>query len=387
MTSGHPSVEYMNLPRRVAVLSYAMTAASTAAKAKWLAQRCELTLIQPRRWPWYATEPPVAIPGAHIIRLPVALAGYHHLHVYYGLGATLRECRPGLFYYDQEPWSLSTLQAVYAASRVRCAIVGFTWQNILKRYPPPFGAIERWVHKRTALMLAGNREAAEILRFRGYKGPVRIAPQFGVDMDIFKPGPSSRAALGLPPDGLIVGFVGRLVREKGVETALSAIAEVPQARLALIGVGPLEGSLRSAAHSLGIADRVHFLGGVPSQRVPLVLRGIDALMLPSLTTRRWKEQFGRVLVEAMAVGVPVIGSTSGEIPNVIDEAGLIFREGDVADCAAAIRSLTDPATRAELARRGLVRVRTHYTQERAAELCWDAWCEAYSAWNKLGKGA
>ena len=372
----------MSAPPRVAVLSYAMTAASTATKAKWLAQRCELTLIQPSRWPWYANEPRLEIPGARIIRLPVGLAGYHHLHFYHGLGAALQACRPNLFYYDQEPWSLSTLQGVRAATRVPCAIVGFTWQNILKRYPPPFGTIERWVHKRTTLILAGNREAAEILRLRGYKGTVRIAPQFGVDLGDYEPGPSSREALGLPPDGLVIGFVGRLVQEKGVATALNAIAEVPQTRLVLIGVGPMEGHLRNEAHALGIADRVHFLGGVPSQRVPDILRGIDALILPSLTTRLWKEQFGRVLVEAMAVGVPVIGSTSGEIPNVIDEAGLIFREGDVAHCAAAIRHLTSPATRSELAKRGLNRVRNHYTQERAAELCWDAWCEAFSAWNK-----
>lgn len=377
----------MNTPQRVAVLSYAMTASSTAAKARWLAQRCEFTLIQPNRWPWYATEAPIKIPGVRTIRLPVALAGHHHLHMYSGLGVALQECRPSLVYFDQEPWSVSTLQAVRAAAQIPCAIVGFTWQNILKRYPPPFGAIERWVHRRTTLMLAGNRDAAEILRLRGYKGAVRIAPQFGVDLSTFQPGPSTRATLGLPPDGLIVGFVGRLVREKGVETALRAIAEVPQAHLALVGVGPLEEFLRRAASSLGIADRVHFLGGVASDRVAHVLRGIDVLILPSLTTRRWKEQFGRVLVEAMAVGVPVIGSTSGEIPNVIAQAGLIFREGDVADCAAAIRRVTDPAIRAGLASQGLIRVRDHYTQERVAELCWDAWCEAYSMWNQRGKGS
>ena len=90
---------------------------------------------------------------------------------------------------------------------------------------------------------------------------------------------------------------------------------------------------------------------------------LDALALPSHTTPRWKEQFGRVLTEAMSCGLPVIGSSSGEIPNVVGDAGLIFREGDVPALAAAIARLADsPALCADLGRRGRARVLAHYTQ-------------------------
>ena len=64
---------------------------------------------------------------------------------------------------------------------------------------------------------------------------------------------------------------------------------------------------------------------IPSDQVAVEMRKLHALVLPSRTTPRWKEQFGRVLIEAMACGVPPVGSDSGEIPHVIDDAGLVFR--------------------------------------------------------------
>ena len=361
---------------RVTVLSYAMTAASTAGKAEWLGARCALTLIQPARWPWYAGEPPVEPRGVTVVRLPVMLPGRHHLHVYRGLSRAIAASRPELFYYDQEPWSLSTAQGVRAAVRVGAVVVGFTWQNIRKHYLPPFRALERWVHRRTRMIIAGNEDAAGILRRRGYEGLIRVIPQFGVDTAAFRPAASTRADLGLPPDGVLVGFVGRLVPEKGLATVVEAVARVPGIRLALAGVGPEERALREQARRLGVTDRVHFLGGFPSDRVPHVMRALDALVLPSRTTSRWKEQFGRVLIEAMATGAPVVGSSSAEIPRVIGNAGLVFEEGDVEDCAGALHVLLDPVRRGELASRGSARVAEHYTTERIAERYWEAFEEA-----------
>jgi len=104
---------------------------------------------------------------------------------------------------------------------------------------------------------------------------------------------------------------------------------------------------------------------------------LDALVLPSLTRPNWKEQFGRVLVEAMACGVPVVGSDSGEIPNVIGEAGMIFAEGDVWALRARLsRLMADPALREELARKGRERVLAHYTQAQVA-------AETYQVYREL----
>ncbi len=118
---------------------------------------------------------------------------------------------------------------------------------------------------------------------------------------------------------------------------------------------------------------------VPSAEVADEMRKLHAFVLPSHTTPRWKEQFGRVLVEAMASGVPPVGSDSGEIPHVVGDAGLIFREGNVEDLTHKLRLLVDnPALHATLAKRGRERVLTHYTQHAIARAYYDAYREMLS---------
>jgi glycosyltransferase involved in cell wall biosynthesis len=112
---------------------------------------------------------------------------------------------------------------------------------------------------------------------------------------------------------------------------------------------------------------VEFRGQVASEEMPDQLRRMDLLVLPSLTRPNWKEQFGRVLMEAMACQVPVLGSDSGEIPYVIGEGGRVVPEGDVAALRGAIAALSiAPDERRELGRRGRERVLAHYTQQRVA---------------------
>ncbi len=82
---------------------------------------------------------------------------------------------------------------------------------------------------------------------------------------------------------------------------------------------------------------------------------------PSQTTARWREQFGRMLIEAMACGVPVVASRSGEIPYVVGDAGLIVDEADVASWTSTIdRVLVDPAVRRDLSARGMARAHERY---------------------------
>ncbi|MGH2486390.1 MAG: glycosyltransferase family 4 protein, partial [Ktedonobacterales bacterium] len=116
---------------------------------------------------------------------------------------------------------------------------------------------------------------------------------------------------------------------------------------------------------------------VAAAEAPRVLADMDVLALPSLTRPNWMEQFGRVLIEAMGCGVPVIGSDSGEIPRVIGDAGVIVPEGNVESLRAALRDLTErPERRRELAERGRARVFANFTQEQVARKLADVYKQA-----------
>ncbi len=197
----------------------------------------------------------------------------------------------------------------------------------------------------------------------------------GVDLvryDHQEPCCTLREEYGMPADAQVVGIVARLEPEKGHPTLLDAwplvLRRVPSARLLVVGEGSRRPALEEQAAALGIADRVGISTEVSSTDVPKVLRGFDVLVLPSRSTPSWVEQFGRVLVEAMACGVPVIGSSSGEIPNVIGDAGLVFPEGDVKALRGALaRIAASPEVGQRLGEAGRRRVLERYTQARIAE--------------------
>jgi glycosyltransferase involved in cell wall biosynthesis len=180
----------------------------------------------------------------------------------------------------------------------------------------------------------------------------------------------------------VIGFVGRLLARKGLFVLLEALAGLDGAwELHVVGTGEACVQAEALAERLGIAQRVVFIGQQPSTAMPAIMRQFDVLVGPSLTTPRWKEQFGRMLVEAMACGVPVIGSDSGEIPNVIGDAGIVVPEGDSVTLRAAIARLRDDtAERCSLAERGRARVLALFTQEAVARRTYAVYHEMLAAY-------
>ncbi len=294
---------------------------------------------------------------------PIRLNGHFHLHYYPRFGRELRRFRPDVVHIDEEPYNLATWHALWHARRAGVRTLFFSWQNIDRRYPLPVRLGEGWVLRTVDYALMGTQSAAEVWRAKGYTGPLAVVPQFGIDPDLFTPPPTPRRA-----DPFVVGFVGRLVEEKGGALLLDALARVEGAwRLDIIGDGPHKSVLRDQAARLGIADRVAFGAARPSTQMPAFYQTLDALAVPSLTRPNWKEQFGRVIVEAMACGVPVIGSSSGAIPDVVGDAGVIVPEGDAAALADALtRLMRDAALRQDLGARGRERVLAQYTQAQVA---------------------
>ncbi len=355
-------------PLRVLMVSKACLVGSYQRKLEELARLpgVELTVVVP---PYWRDERGVIrlerahTQGYELVVEPMAFNGHFHLHFYPRLASQFRRVRPHLVHIDEEPYNLATAQAMGLAGRFGARPLFFTWQNLLRRYPPPFSWIEQYNLRRAAFAIAGNSDAVTVLRAKGYRGPVRVIPQFGVDPEIFSPGEGGEGG-----DHFTVGYVGRLVAEKGVDDLLRALAGLDGPwRLCVVGSGPLRPSLEAEAQALHVTRQVSFEEQVSSTEVPARLRRLDVLVLPSKTQTNWKEQFGRVLVEAMSCGVAVIGSDCGEIPRVIGNAGLVFPEGDVEalrQCLA--RLMHNSSLRRELGRRGRARVLAHYTQVQVA---------------------
>lgn len=302
--------------------------------------------------------------GYELVVEPMALNGHFHLHFYPHLGRLMQQVRPHLVHIDEEPYNLATAHALWLARRAGARCLFFSWQNIRRRYPLPFRLLERYVLGGVDYGLVGNREAVQVWRAKGYRGPLAVIPQFGVDPQLFCPA-AGHSATGR---GFVVGYVGRLVEEKGVDLLLEALAGLEGTWRAYVqGSGPAGDALRALARRLGVADRITFEGWIPSEQMPAYYRQLDAVVLPSRTRPNWKEQFGRVLVEAMACGVPVVGSDSGEIPHVVADAGLIFAEGRADLLRQHLAHLMRNAElRADLARRGRERVLANYTQAQVA---------------------
>jgi glycosyltransferase involved in cell wall biosynthesis len=265
----------------------------------------------------------------------------------------------------EEPYIYACYQIVRAMAKSDAAFCFRTFQNIDKHYPYPFSHFERTVRERAQGWIAGGNLVFESMVKRGYskeRGRIMVP---GVDLDAFKPfTPERKQAvareLGLHPP--IVACVGRLIPGKGTDLMMRAMDAVggstPWSLLAL-GAGSMEDNLRHWAAARGWSDRVQ-VRLVAHRDVPAYLGAADLLLAPSQTGPRWREQFGRVVIEAFACGVPVLGSDSGEIPYVIGDAGKVLPENDSGIWAKAIlETIGSAEMRAEMARRGFERVQAY----------------------------
>lgn len=328
----------------------------------------EVTALAPRRYRGDLRTidvEPIAGEASALAAVPVRLDRVPHLMTY----ANVREILAGnwdVVHCWEEPYTRSAAQVARAiAPRAKLVVASF--QNIPKRYPWPLRSYERRTMRRADGWIAFGETAHQTLKDRpGYDtSPARVIPP-GVDLERFRPDPAARRAirerLGWPSDAVVVGYLGRFVEEKGLGTIVGALRGrlQPGACHALfVGGGDLEGRMRQAlaAHR----DCAHIQTGVRHDEVPVWLNAMDILCASSRTTARWREQFGRMLIEAMACGVAVIASDSGEMPFVVGDAGAIVPEDDEAAWSRAIASLvSDQARRRALAERGLDRVRRRY---------------------------
>ena len=289
----------------------------------------------------------------------VLMAGRVQRHVYLTRpGRLVAELRPDVGFLEEEPTSVAALQWGCSLLRagvpfgVQCA------ENLERSWPIPARAFRRWTLARAAFVAARSPAAATLVGRLRPRLPVPVIPHH------VPPWMAEGTAAG---EEFVVGYAGRFVPEKGLDLLIDAAAGVERLALLFVGDGPLRPALE--AHAARVGVRLQIDSTVSHGDMAGAYRRFGVLVLPSRSTETWAEQWGRVLVEALWCGVPVVGSDCGEIPWVIGSTGggLVFPEGDVAALREALVRLRDsPELREELAERGGRRARERFSVEAVA---------------------
>ncbi|MBX2991728.1 MAG: glycosyltransferase family 4 protein [Bacteroidetes bacterium] len=327
-----------------------------------------LRLVVPAKWfntfRTITFDPPTGELNYELFSSKVVFSGRTHRLMYRSLRRHIREFRPDVFYMHSEPENFAAFAAA-SLTPSSTKLVFYTARNIdhiQVGYPYKLSrlhkSIEQFVLPRASHGIACNCTARTLFAAYGFPH-VSVIP-LAVDTQLFRPAKAHKH-----DRAFVIGYVGRLERAKGVDLVLRALKHLPDLCVArIVGGGSELDNLKHLASSLGISDRVEFIPTLDRSSLPGELARFDVLVLPSRSTPLWKEQFGRVLIESMACGVPVLGSDSGEIPHVIGDAGLVFKEdsldGLVLGCE---RLLVNEQLRGDLGRRGRERVERLYSLE------------------------
>lgn len=362
----------MRAAMKVVVVAHPAIRASNRAVYRRLAERgLDVTLVVPDRWKSVlggTILPDPEEPGSPlklIVRKKIGIAHSNLFFMVPGIDDLIPRGERCAVYVDQDPAGLMAFQAAIATHRKGAGLVFMSMQNILKKYPMPFNAIQKYVFARAGACVAGSKECRTVVVQRSYTGPVSIL-SFGYELVPLANDERERVAKTYGFSRPSIGYVGRLVPEKGVDLLIKAFAKVGHAELVIGGDGPSMNELQALVRTLDLEDRVHFLGNLAPNEAVRLIGALDVCTLPSRTTKAWKEQFGRTAVEAMAQGVPMIGSSSAAIPEVIGDAGLIFEEGNVDAFAACILRALDPVERAAIIEKSLERANREFSLDASA---------------------
>ena len=380
---------------KVCLVSHTYLEKRYRGKLSRLAQSVDLTVITPEQFPFpYGTyhadfsEPRSYAVRAYPCRFPLGIrTSTRWVLATRDLG--FRTVQPDIIHVENEAHSFSLLQALVCRRRYvrRAKAIAFVWSNMSLPGLRGHGLnlMARLMRAGIDHYIAGNSDAKRLLIASGIPDDrISVFPQVGVDVDYYKPPLAEersrlRSEMGFGPGDFVVGFVGRFVQDKGIPDLLEAVRrlremrKVARVRLMCVGDGPLKSSLPAGCPDVTVASP----GG--AGRVLPYYQVMDVLVLPSRSVPRWKEQFGLVLVEAMACGVPVVGSNSGAIPEVMGNAGCVFKERDAADLAARLCALmAAPGQRLAMGEAGRKRALDTFSHSRVAEQMYQTYQQVLS---------
>lgn len=368
---------------RVLRIAHASLTPALRGRERGIAKRypeIDLRVLAPTKWKETGVD--IAAVPDDLFRVVTArtfLSKHIQLFAYdpFPLIRELRTFKPHVIDMDHEPYSLPCAEIVFLKNvfAPSAKIVMQTAQNIYKKYPLPFRYLEKRALKEVSAAYMCSETVREVLDAKGFKGTTVVAP-FGIDPELFGPTTADRGKTVPVP---VIGFVGRLIAGKGILTLTRALKRLKHKewKLLVVGDGPQMEAAKSDLYGAGLLERAEFTGAVKYEDTPRLFHKMDILIVPTRTTKTIREQFGRVIIEAMACGVPVIGSTCGAIPEVVGEAGLIFPESDHRALADRITNLIEnPAISKQLSARGITRVREKFTWGHAAEVIVSAYISA-----------
>jgi glycosyltransferase involved in cell wall biosynthesis len=324
----------------------------------------DLTLVVPERWRHEYSESKFAarpLPSLErrFVTLPVFLAGRPQRHFYVRpLARVVRELAPEVVLVEEETFSVAAAQWAAVVGRIGVPFGVQADENLDRPLPSIARRLRRYTLSRVSFVAARSPAAAALASRWGARGPVDLIPHAV---------PGWAVPAKSPERPFTVGYAGRLVPEKGVRDLIVAVGLLdPPVKALLVGDGVLRDELKATKIPNG---EVEIRIGIAHDAMPISYGEMDVLVLPSRTTELWAEQFGRVLVEALWCGVPVVGSDSGEIPWVIEttQGGCIYPEGDVRRLAAILGELRDDPNRAaELSSAGRAGVERKFSVEAVA---------------------
>jgi L-malate glycosyltransferase len=294
------------------------------------------------------------------------------------LAKILKNFQPNIIHVEQGDNAFSYFQTILLA-KIFCRkakFTFFTWINWKQKRSLKYKIFWSWIEKFNLFFsdaaIVGNDAARAILQDKNFKKPIKILCQLGVNENFFKP------TLNIKEKKLI-GYVGRLVPEKGVFLLVDAFEKLAKIflnwNLVFVGNGLAEKELQNYVINKKLESRVEFREAVLHEKIGYVLNELEILVLPSYDTSEWMEQFGHILIEAMACKVPVIGSCAGQIPQVIADAGLIFEQKNIFELEQTLKKLIqDDFLRKSLGEQGFIRYKENFSYQIVAENTHSFWC-------------
>jgi glycosyltransferase involved in cell wall biosynthesis len=276
------------------------------------------------------------------------------------LRRAISDFQPDLIQVEEGAGSPAAVAVAAVARRMRIPYIIFSWESLPRRR----GLLDQHRYRRTlrhaAGVIGGNRLAQALLRQHAPSSLAVVLPQTGAS-------PAQPVARDTDHRGLRLGFVGRLVPERGAESLLRACGQLLGPwTLTVAGTGPEQEPLEELAQRLGLASRIRWLGGIPRNELERVWADLDCLVVPSRDTPTWVERWSPILLDAMARGVVPVVTRAGALPETVGDAGVVV--DDIESLTAALQELlAEPERIRALGERARQRVLEEYVDAAVAQ--------------------